>query len=117
MLWLLLFLVFISIFIKQTINNLGTGLLRIVVKQLGCAENPIIEENCYLRGSSELSLSLSRLRNWYSKIKKGMISLIGNICLTGNSLGSDLLRLNPRWRGGRLLVVFLSLRISTLVRF
>ena len=59
MLWLLLFLVFISIFIKQTINNLGTGLLRIVVKQLGCAENPIIEENCYLRGSSELSLSLS----------------------------------------------------------
>ena len=64
-----------------------------------------------------LSLSLSPLRNWYSKIKKGMISLIGNICLTGNSLGSDLLRLNPRWRGGRLLVVFLSLRISTLVRF
>lgn len=66
---------------------------------------------------SFLSLSLSQLRNWYSTIKKSMISFIGNICLTGNILGSDLLRLIPRWRGGRLLVVFLSFRTSILFRF
>ena len=63
------------------------------------------------------SLSLSQLRNWYLTIKEGRISFIGNICLTGNILGSDLLRLIPRWRGGRLLVVFLSFRTSILFRF
>ena len=87
-----------------------------------CSQTTEMSNHCVkllsLSGSFlPLSLSLSQLRNWYLTIKEGIISFIGNICLTGNILGSDLLRLIPRWRGGRLLVVFLSFRTSILFRF